>query len=64
MSENFQTFLRLDTLKYTNQYIVMIDKKVVASGKDIVSILKSVRKKYPRKTPLVAKIPERSVLVL
>lgn len=64
MSGNFQTFLKLDTSKYLNQYIVMIDKKVVANGKDIVSLLKSVRKKYPHKTPFIAKVPEKSVLVL
>ena len=64
MSENFQTFLKLDTSKYLNQYIVMIDKKVVANGKDIVSMLKAVRKKHPRKIPFIAKIPDKSVLVL
>lgn len=64
MSENFQAFLKLDTSKYVNQYLVMIDKKVVANGKDIVSMLKSVRKKYPHKTPFIAKIPEKAVLVL
>ena len=64
MSKNFQTFLKLDTTKYLNQYIVMIDKKVVGSGKDIVAMLKSARKKYPGKIPFIAKIPEKSVLVL
>ena len=64
MTKNFQAFLKLDISKYLNQYIVMIDKKVVANGKDIVSMLKSVRKKYPHKTPFIAKIPEKSVLVL
>lgn len=64
MSENFQAFLKLDTSKYLNQYIVMIDKKVVANGKDIVFMLASVREKYPHKTPFIAKIPEKSVLVL
>jgi len=42
----------------------MIDKEVVANGKNIVSTLKSMRKKYPHKTPFIAKIPEKSVLVL
>ena len=64
MSKNFQAFLKLDTSKYLNEYIVMIDKKVVGNGKDIVSILKAVYKKYPKKMPFVAKIPEKSVLVL
>ncbi len=64
MSGNFQAFLELDTSKYLNQYIVMIDKKVVAYGKDIVLMLKSTRRKHPKKIPFVAKIPEKSVLVL
>lgn len=64
MSKNFQAFLKLETSKYLNQYIVMVDKKVVAHGKDIVSMLKSVRKRHPDKTPFIAKIPEKSLLVL
>ncbi len=64
MSHNFQTFLKLDTSQYLDQYIVMIDKKIIAHGKDIIGLLKSVRKRYPHKTPFIAKIPEKSVLVL
>ncbi len=64
MSDNFQAFLKLNPFQYRNQYILMIDKKVVAKGKDIVSMLKSAQKKYPHKVPLIAKIPEKSVLVL
>jgi len=64
MTKNFQTFLKLDKSKYADEYIVIVDKRLVASGKDIVSILKTVRKRYPKKLPFVAKIPEKSVLVL
>jgi len=64
MTKNFQAFLKLDKAKYVNKYVVIVDKKLVASGRDIVSMLKIVRRKYPKKTPFVAKIPEKSVLVL
>ena len=64
MSKNFEAYLKLDKSKYTNQYIVIVNQKIVATGKDIVSMLKNARKKYPTKTPFVAKIPEKSVLVL
>lgn len=64
MSENFQAFLKLDKEKYVNEYVVIVNKKLIATGKDIVSMLKSVRKKYPKYTPFVAKIPNKSVLVL
>lgn len=64
MTKNFQAFLKLDKSKYANEYVVIIDKKLVASGKDIVSMLKIIHKKYPKKMPFIAKIPEKSVLVL
>ena len=64
MSKNFQAFLKLDLSKLTDQYIILVDKKLVAQGKDIVSLLKNVRLKYPDKIPFIAKIPDKSALVL
>ena len=64
MTKSFQIFLKLNKTKFANQYVVIVDKKLIANGKDIVSMLKSVRKKYPRKTPFIAKIPDKSLLVL
>ena len=63
-TKNYNAFIRLDTRKYTDQYVVMVDGKVVRSGKDIERLLKEVRKKYPSKLPFVAKVPKRGVLVL
>ena len=64
MSENFKTFLKLNLPSLADRYVILVDKKVVAKGKDIVSLLDSVHKKYPNKIPLVAKIPDKSALVL
>lgn len=64
MSENFQTFVKLDKSKLANQYVVIINRKVFATGKDIESMLKKARKKYPRKIPFVAKVPDKELLVL
>lgn len=64
MSKNFQAFLKLNKTKHVNEYVVLVNEKLVAAGCDIAAILKSVRKKYPKATPFVAKIPDKSVLVL
>ncbi|MEK6727943.1 MAG: DUF5678 domain-containing protein [Candidatus Omnitrophota bacterium] len=64
MSKNFQAFLKLNKEKYTNEYVVIVNKKLFAAGQDIVAMLKSAKKKYPGSTPFIAKIPDRSVLVL
>ena len=64
MSENFETFVRLDKSELANQYVVIINEKVFATGQDIESMLRKVKKKYPGKTPFVAKVPDKELLVL
>lgn len=64
MSKNFQAFIKLDKSKLANQYVVIVNKKVFATGEDIEKILEKARKKYPGKVPFVAKVPDKDVLVL
>ena len=64
MSKNLQAFLKLDTSKLANQYVVIVNKKIVATGQNIEGMLKKARKKYPTMIPFVAKIPDKELLVL
>jgi hypothetical protein len=64
MSKNLQAYLRLNKSRYKDQYVVLVDGKLVARGKDIDKILKRVQKSYPRRVPFVAKVPGNEVLVL
>lgn len=64
MSDNFQTFIKLDKSKLANQYVVIINKKVFATGTDIESMIKDAREKHPKEIPFVAKVPDKEVLVL
>lgn len=64
MTKNFEAFLKLDESKYRDKYIVIVKGKVVGSGMDIEKLLKTVRDKFPKQVPLVAKIPEEEILVL
>jgi hypothetical protein len=64
MSKNFEAFLEFDKKGTENQYIILVNGKVVAKGFDIEKILAQVRKKYPKATPFVAKIPDERMMVL
>lgn len=64
MTENFQAFLKLKKTNLFNKYVIIVNKKIVATGIDIESMLKKVRKEYPRQIPFIAKIPDNSLLVL
>jgi hypothetical protein len=64
MSKNFKAFLELDKKGLENQYIILVNGKVVAKGFDIEKMLAQVRKKYPKSTPFVAKVPDERMMVL
>ena len=64
MSKNFNAFLKLNKKGLQNEYIVMVNEKVIEKGKDIEKMLERVKKKYPRETPFVAKIPDERMMVL
>ena len=64
MSKNFEAFLKMNTSRYANQYVVLVKGRLAASGTDLLAMLKRVKKKYPGTIPFVAKIPQRGLLVL
>ena len=64
MSKNLEAYLRLNKAGYKHQYVVLVDGKLVAKGKDIEKLIRKVLKSYPRKVPFVAKVPGNEVLVL
>jgi len=53
---DYQWFMKNDFSSYANKWIVIINKKVVASGKDINKIMAKVSRSYPNKTPFVTKV--------
>ncbi len=64
MTKNFKAYIKLNKSKLQNQYVVIINGKVIEKGKNIENMLTKARKKYPDKTPFVAKIPDERTLVL
>ena len=64
MSDNFDVFAKLDKSKLANQYVVIVNKELFATGGDIESMLKEARKQYPGKIPFVTKVPGEELLVL
>lgn len=56
---NYEFFINQDLSEYSDKWIAIIDKKVVASGKNINQIIKEVQIKYPHKRPLITRIKDK-----
>ena len=64
MSKEFGFFLKADLSKYKGLYIAILEDKVVASGENAKQLWEKCKKKYPNRTPTIAKIPKEETLVL
>jgi orotate phosphoribosyltransferase-like protein len=65
MNGNYQTYLKEDLEKYEDKWIVIVDKKIVASGDNLKELVDKVKKEHGEKTvPFVAKIPKKSLMIL
>lgn len=64
MSKEFEFFLKANLSRYKGLYVAILDDKVVGSGENAKQVWKDCKKKYPGRTPTIAKIPREEALIL
>lgn len=64
VSEDYEWFIKADMSKYKGKYVLIKDKKVVFSGENLKEIMEKFEKKFPKETPMIAKIPKDELLIL
>jgi len=57
--DEYEWYLKNDLSKYGGKWVAILDRKVVASGKNAGKLLEDFKKKHPNKTPLITKINNR-----
>ncbi|MEK6900169.1 MAG: DUF5678 domain-containing protein [Nanoarchaeota archaeon] len=53
---DYEWFLKENLNKYAGKWIAIINNQVVASGQDVVLVVKEAKAKYPAKRPFLAKV--------
>ena len=53
---NYEWFLKNDFGAYAGKWLVILDEKIVAVGKDVTKIIKEVNEKYPNQKPFITKV--------
>lgn len=53
---NYEWFLKKDLSEYSGKWLAIVDKNIVASGKDVNKVIKEVKVKYPHKRPFITKV--------
>jgi len=66
VNKNFQAYQKLNLFKKgfkPGEYLVIAGGKLFKKGKELEKFLEEARKKYPKETPLVTKVPQRGTFV-
>ncbi len=56
VEDDYQWYLKEDLSRYAGMWIAIVDKKIVASDKDVAKVVEEVMKAYPGRNPLITKV--------
>lgn len=63
MTKNYSFFINADMSRYVGEWIAIIDAKVVAHGKNAKSVYEQAVENYPKKRPLITKVPGSEAMI-
>ncbi|MFH1588432.1 MAG: DUF5678 domain-containing protein [Candidatus Diapherotrites archaeon] len=64
INETYSNFYANANLsKYAGQWIAVINKKVIAHNKNVKTLMKEAKEKYPAVVPFIAKVPLKEILI-
>lgn len=63
-SKNYQWYVQADLQQYQGEWVAIASQQVAAHGFNAKQVLEEARRKYPKETPALAKVPKEDVLVL
>ena len=64
MDKSYNYFMKADLSRYIGEWVAIVDDEVVAHGQDVKKIYEESKRKYPKKKPLITKVPEKETMIL
>jgi len=63
--DEYQCLLSMPNLgDYIGKWIAIVGEKIVAEGSDAKSVFARAKEKYPKREPLILKVPQDRVMLL
>lgn len=62
--DNFEFYLSEQVDKYSDEWVAVVDGKVVAHGANARQVYNDSRRQHPNKTPFLACVPKSAAMIL
>lgn len=64
MEESYNFFMETNVENYIDEWVAIVDSKIVSHGKNAEKVIKEAKKKCPNKRPLITKVPGNETMIL
>ncbi len=61
---SYQYFMRTDMSPYVGEWVAIVDREIVAHSPNAKEVYEKAKKAYPRKRPLLTRIPGKETMIL
>ena len=55
--------MKTDVSSYTGKWIAICNNQIIASGRDVKKVYKKAKEKFPKKRPLITRIPDKATMI-
>jgi len=55
--------METDLSSYIGKWIAICNNEIVASGKDVKKVHKEAKTKFPKKRPLITRVPDKETMI-
>jgi len=63
MEKNYEFFMKTDLSHYIGKWIAICDEKIISSGDNPKEVFAEAKKLYPKRRPLLTKVPEKETVI-
>ena len=61
--DNYDFYATANLSQYSGEWVAILNKKVVAHGKNLKEVLKKAKESFPQAAPFIAKVPSKEILI-
>lgn len=63
-AKSYDFFLKADLKPYSDEWIAIVDNRVVSHGRNVKEVFEKAKKECPKCRPVIAKVPGRQTMIL
>ena len=62
--ESYNYFMRLNLKPYSDEWIAIVNDRVVSHGRNAKAVFNQAKREYPKSNPLITKVPGKMAMIL